>query len=139
MFVAAIVGRVVRVHEGDPNALEMKEYTIARHAKVTVNGKKVGLADLENGDQVEFRNGSKDGFQLVTAVRTKDAAKGAVATKPDLSKPQTVRAVVPDPVSGDPAVVSSTTPVVPLPSTPTKSASTKTAPTTPAPSSGSKK
>lgn len=80
MIVEAVVGRVVRVSNGE----KILEFQVAKRPMVLINDVKAGLADLQRGDEVEFQNGSSNhGYKRVVAIRE----GSAVAGRRDLTQP----------------------------------------------------
>lgn len=115
-IVLAVVGKVLRVRdadkEDDGSALE---FTIAKRAEIIINDKKMGLADLANGDVVEIANGNIEGYHKVIATRDPNAP-AVVAISRDLSKPREVQRVDPNEVNSRQIFtqVPSTIPAAPL-------------------------
>lgn len=103
--IESIAGRAVRAKN---ESGELEEFMVIKRADVTLNGKKVTLAALSNGDHVTFSAGKKDGFHKVTAERHASDQYPNVPRLPgDLSQPRPLplkKGVAP----GDPLVPETT-------------------------------
>lgn len=63
--ILAIRSNIIDVQEDDG----VYRHTIARTAEITLNGKKVKIADLDNGDTVTVRGHTAEGSKTVIAIR----------------------------------------------------------------------
>lgn len=69
LVVHSVVGNRIRGYK-DGDGSQILEYLIAPKPAVTVNGKKRGLADINNGDTLELKNGSgSEGWKTLEVIR----------------------------------------------------------------------